>query len=165
MKSIKDIFLVLAIMSFLAFIGGGIYEDLVILPVWTAAPPKSLYMYQGAYGINPGVFWTIIHPIAILFLIIALISNWKTARRKMILTVSILYAVVLIITGIYFIPELLRIIGTPYQDTIDIGLKSRASIWGILSVIRLCGCIVLSFVLLLSLAKPIGVTKMAEPIG
>jgi Na+/phosphate symporter len=163
MKTVRNISLILASMSFLAFIGGGLYEDLVILPVWTSAPPLSLYIYQGNYGINSGVFWGIIHPVTILLLIVALISNWRTARRKQIVTVLIFYVVVLVVTAIYFIPELLRLISTHYENRIDAGLKSRAVTWGILSVIRLIGCIFLSFILLSSLTKPAHVTELSRP--
>jgi hypothetical protein len=64
------------------------------------------------------------------------------------------YIVILIITTIYFVPELIHIISSPYQEYIDKGLQSRAALWEKLSFTRLCLVVVLSAVLLSSLTKP-----------
>jgi hypothetical protein len=154
MRSIKDFLLILASLSFLTILGAGIYEALSTTPQWSAAPPSSLTMFQGKYGLNSGLFWIIIHPVTISLLVAALIANWKNSRRKPMLWVIGPYVVILIITAIYFVPELIHIITSPYQDIVDNHLQSRAALWEKLSLSRLCLVVVLSFVLLSSLTKP-----------
>ena len=95
----------------------------------------------------------IIHPVTILLFVAALIANWKTSRRRQILGVLSTYIIILIITAAYFVPELLHIITSPYQEHIDKDLQSRAALWEKLSLVRLSLVVVLSVVLLSSLTK------------
>ena len=154
MKSAQNLLLILASLSFVTIMGAAIYECVSTTPHWSAAPPLSLTMFQGQYGLNSGLFWLIIHPVTLLFFIAALIANWKNARRRQILYVLSTYIVILIITAVYFVPELIHIISSPYQDNIDKDLQSRAALWEKLSLIRLILVAVLSAVLLSSLTKP-----------
>ncbi len=82
MKSISNIMLILASMSFTCIIGAGLYEHLTLVPVWSSAPPASLYMFQGKYGFDSALFWQTIHPVTVLLFIAALATNWKTGRRN-----------------------------------------------------------------------------------
>ncbi len=61
------------------------------------------------------------------------------------------YVLVLIITAIYFVPELLSIIGTPYSEQIDEALTQRAVTWEKLSIIRMIFMMGLSATMLSSL--------------
>jgi hypothetical protein len=154
MRSVKNFLLILASLSFLTILGAAIYESLSTTPQWSAAPPMSLTMFQGKYGLNSGLFWIIIHPVTILLLVAALIANWKNSRRKPMLWVLSTYVVILITTAVYFVPELIHIITAPYQNYVDKDLQSSAALWEKLSLSRLCIVAVLSFVLLSSLTKP-----------
>lgn len=151
MKSAKDIFLILASISFVIIIGGAIYEHIAIIPSWSAAPPSSLTMYQGKFASTPGPFWMMIHPVTILFLIVSLISNWHNPRRKNILIVLVSYVVILLITAIYFVPELMSITLTPFSENVDPELVRRSSMWETLSLVRLFFIGILSFILLSAL--------------
>ncbi|MEO6131926.1 MAG: hypothetical protein ABIQ02_08755 [Saprospiraceae bacterium] len=153
MIPVKNLLLILASICFIIVIGGAVYEHIVIVPAWSAAPPASLSMYQGKYGINPAPFWMMIHPITLLLLIGSLITNWKNNRKKNILFVLVSYFAVLVITSIYFVPELLSITQTPYQDTVDTSLVHRASMWEMLSLVRLAFLVVLAIILLNALTK------------
>ncbi|MEO7983916.1 MAG: hypothetical protein ABI688_07535 [Bacteroidota bacterium] len=153
MKSIKTILLIVAATFFIIVIGGGMYEHIAIVPKWKQAPPESLAMFQGKYGINPGNFWEKIHPVALALLIAALVANWKTPRKRYILITITGYAVALVVTFLYFVPELLSIIHTPYLAVADNGLIKRAGRWEMFSLIRLGYCFALAVVLLYSLTK------------
>lgn len=145
--------LILAAISFVTVIGGGIYEHLAIVPRWKLAPPASLTMFQGPYGLNQGIFWQLIHPATLLLLISALAVNWKNARKKYILVVIAAYVVTGIVTFLYFVPELLSIIKTTYQVTVDQNLVARAATWEKLSLVRMVFMIAMAIVLLSSLTK------------
>jgi hypothetical protein len=153
MNSTKNLLLILASLSFITIMGAAIYEAVSTTPHWSAAPPMSLTMFQGKYGLNSGLFWMIIHPVTILLLLAALVANWKNGRRKQILGVFCTYIVILIVTTAYFVPELIHIISSPFQDHVDNDLQSRAALWEKLSFLRLCLVALLSFILLSTLTK------------
>jgi len=153
MKSVKTHLLIIASISYISVIGGAIYEHLSVVPQWSAAPPASLTMFQGKYGLQAGNFWGFIHPVTTVFLIASLIANWKTERRKYILVIIGVYVVAQVITAIYFVPELLAIINTKYEAIINQGLASRAKLWEKLSLARLALITVTAGILLFSLTK------------
>src|SRR6185503_14158838 len=153
MKSLNDILLILASISFIVIFGAAIYEHAVLVPTWAAAPPSSLAIFQGQYKLEPQNFWIPIHPLTVLLLILSLITNWKNDRRKNILIVCISYAVILAITFTYFVPEIISIMKIPFQDTVDPSLVHRASMWETLSLIRLAFIGILCCVLLTALTK------------
>ena len=153
--NLKDLIHALAALAFSIVVGGAVYEHASVIPRWSAAPPASLAMYQGPYGINPAVFWEMIHPITILLILVTLALSWKGPRRAYVLTNLIGYVVVMIVTFTYFVPELMEITGTPYADSIDPELVARAGTWELLSLIRLVVIMALAVALSLGLTKPI----------
>jgi len=160
MRSLKNILLVLASVSFVLVIGAGLYEHVAAVPRWSAAPPASLTMFQGKYGLNPALFWMSIHPVTLLLLMAALISNWKTERKKQLLWALGGYVIILILTATWFVPNLVQIINIPYHDDVNEALRSKAALWEKLSIVRLFIMVVLSFILLSSLIKPVEKTSL-----
>ena len=149
----KDLIYSITCLAFAIVIGGAVYEHLNVVPTWSAGPPVSLAMFQGEYGMNPELFWMLIHPVNIVLFIITLALHWRSARRKFIAIVLASYVAILIITAIYFVPELLSIIKTDYSVTADAQLTSRAQLWEALSIIRLGILVVLSIILFLGLTR------------
>ncbi|MDM7922521.1 MAG: hypothetical protein QUS14_09510 [Pyrinomonadaceae bacterium] len=150
---IRTVALILASISFIVVIGGAVYEHLAVVPVWSAAVPASLAMYQGEYRLAAENFWIPIHPVAIVLLTIALLLNWKTARRYYVLATLLGYAAVLLTTFIYFVPELMSLTQTAYSTTVNSELTGRAQTWEILSLVRLGFLICTAVILLLGLSK------------
>lgn len=68
---------------------------------------------------------------------VLLIISWKTDRRKNILITLTGYVAVLVVTGIYFVPELMEITETPYSTLVDAALTARTKQWEVLSLLRL----------------------------
>lgn len=151
----KDLIYSLSCLTFITVIGGAVYEHLAVVPRWSAAPPVSLTMFQGEYGLNAGAFWTVIHPITLITIVAALFVSWKTPRKRNVVMTTAGYFIVLITTAIYFVPELLEIIGTPPSDTVDAPLTKRAEMWETLSLVRLAFMLGLSIVLLGGLTKSV----------
>lgn len=149
----KDSLLILASICFLIMIGGATYEHIAVIPAWSAAPPASLTMFQGEYGLAAQYFWMAMHPVTLLLMIISLVLHWRTYRRKPLILVLSGYIVILITTALYFVPVLLSIINTPYSETPDPALISKASLWEILSLVRLLFLFILAYIILLSLTK------------
>ncbi|MBP0905442.1 hypothetical protein ACFSKN_09985 [Mariniflexile gromovii] len=151
--NLKNIFYAFACLAFAVVIGAAIYEHLCVVPQWITAPPHSLSMFQGVYGLNPEAFWIPVHPVTLLLLFFTLVLFWKTSRKKNILIVLIGYVSILTITAIYFVPELLEITKTPYSGHVDMGLTVRAKLWELLSLVRLVTLIMLAIVFFLGLTK------------
>jgi len=149
----KNIIYAFACLSFAVVVGAAIYEHIAVVPRWSAAPPASLSMFQGTYGLNPTPFWIAIHPVTLLLLAAAIILFRKTGAKVYLLITSVGYVIVLIITFAYFVPELIAITGTPYSEYIDDSLIKRAKQWEILSLVRL------SFLIILAVAAFLGLTK------
>ena len=95
-------------------LGGVVYSHLVYFPVYLSALPDSAVLVNGPYALNEGRFWLLIHPLAILSLIISLALNWKIrARRKLIIIPIVVYLLAIVATSLYFVPELRRISKQP----------------------------------------------------
>ncbi|MBN8787351.1 MAG: hypothetical protein J0I84_09685 [Terrimonas sp.] len=150
---IKNIIYAFACLSFAVVTGAAIYEHIAVVPRWSAAPPVSLSMFQGKYGLNPTPFWIAIHPVTLLLLFASVILFWKTGSRSYLLITSAGYVLVLIITFAFFVPELIAITGTPYSEHMNDSLTKRAKQWEILSLVRLSFLIILAIIVFLGLTK------------
>jgi hypothetical protein len=147
-KSFPNILHILASIAFITIIGAAIYEHAAVVPVWATAPPYSLSMFQGEYGLQAANFWKPVHPVTILLLSAALITNWRQPRRKPLLVTLGGYVLILVITGIYFVPELLSITTSTYSTAVSRDLTGRAKTWEMLSLVRLGALLILAVVLL-----------------
>jgi hypothetical protein len=150
----KDIVYALACLSFAVVIGAAIFEHVAVVPQWSAAPPASLSMFQGKYGLNPAPFWMSIHPVTLLLLIVSIILFWKTGRRQPLLITSIGYVTILVLTFTYFVPELMAITRIAWSEEVVPALVKKAKLWETLSLVRLALLIVLSIILFLGLTRP-----------
>ena len=149
----KNIIYSIACMTFTIMIGGAVYEHMNVVPKWSAAPPVSLSMFQGEYGLKPDLFWMLIHPVNLALFIISLVLNRKSTASKNLWICFVSYLAILSITAVYFVPELLSITSTAYSETIDAGLTRRAKTWEILSLVRLGVLFILSITLFMGLTK------------
>jgi hypothetical protein len=157
-----NVLLSLAILSYIIVIGGATYEHLAVVPQWTAAPPASLAMFQGTYGLQAQKFWIPIHPVTLLLMTAALIANWRSPRRKPIVSCMAGYLIVLVITFAHFVPELIALTTTPYAGTIDADLKARAANWETASLVRLAFLNIIASFFLLVLTIPAPLARMVS---
>lgn len=151
----KNLFYGLSCFLFTVVIGAAIYEHLSIWPNAFRAIPASLGMFQGEYPINAVAFWGKIHPVTLLCFIAAVVLNWKTPRRKHILLTFVGYFIILVITSIYFVPELLELTGSPFSTIPDMALTERGTAWENGSLARLAVIIGLDFYLFMGAYKPV----------
>lgn len=149
----KNIVYAFACLSFSVVIGAAIYEHVAVVPRWSAAPPLSLSMFQGEYGLNPTPFWMAVHPATLLLLAASILLFWKTGSRPYLLITSVGYVVILLVTFAFFVPELVAITGSTISGEVDVSLTKRAGLWEALSLVRLSILIVLSIILFLGSAR------------
>lgn len=149
----KDIVYAMNCLCFAIMIGGAVYEHLNVVPVWSSAPPVSLSMFQGPYGLRPELFWKLIHPVNLVLFLLTLFVHWKTDRAGAVSIAFVGYVVVLVITFLYFVPALVAITTTAAAPVADADLTRRARLWEQLSLVRLFVLVVLSVILLTGMAK------------
>lgn len=92
---------------------------------------------NGRYGLHEGIFRTLTHPILIISLLAALVLNWKfKSRRKLILISVGLYAIALVATQVYFVPELIAFKNSPGSTVSPAEWYARGQRWQHLSWTR-----------------------------
>ena len=141
-------------------LGGVAYSHLVYFPVYLSALPDSAVVVNGPYGLHEAIFWMTIHPLLILSLIAALALNWRLrARRKLILISFVVYVLVLVISQLYFIPELLAFAHSPGSGLTPAEWLARGQRWQRLSWLR--GAVMYAGILplLFALTKPVDVAQ------
>ncbi|SEC28559.1 hypothetical protein SAMN05443246_3582 [Paenibacillus sp. GP183] len=135
--------------------GGGLYEEIVVAPVWSESPPASFALIQAPNGLSLTSFWILFHIAANILLIIALVINWQhRKRRNYLLIVLGLYMVIRGATFAYFAPEIIAFENTPAQGPFSPEFAARAKLWTTLSWLRTIGEIGIYILLLLAVIQP-----------
>ncbi len=118
--SIAQIFLWLYIIVLGITIGGGLYEQLVVMPLWSLSPPDSVVSYYQHNVANPqfapdqgGRFWIFFFPLGALLTIATLVSGLKTRpeHRKWRMVSTILALIITVFTFAWFIPNIITLTG------------------------------------------------------
>jgi hypothetical protein len=72
--------LILLCFSLAGAFGGGLYEHIVLMPLWSAAPPSSFSIIQPGKGVPLQRFWIPVHAAITIFMLSTLILTWRVAR-------------------------------------------------------------------------------------
>lgn len=118
-------------------LGGVVYSHIVYFPVFLSALPDSAVLVNGPYALNERQFWFLIHPLAILSLIVTLALNWKIrARRKLIIIPLVIYLLAIVVTALYFVPELQNFHNSPNLNISRAEWYARGQRWQYFSWVR-----------------------------
>ncbi len=116
--SIAQVFLWLFVIVLGITLGGGLYETLVVMPVWSAAPPDSVIAYYQHNVDNPrfildqgGRFWIFLTPLLGLLAIVTLLSGLRTPpeHRKWRIIGTTLTLIVIVFTFAWFVPNIIKL--------------------------------------------------------
>lgn len=141
--------LLVTTIAYLMLNGAQLFETAVLVPVWTAAPPASLHLFQGPHGLDFKVFWIVAHSLHELTFLAALALNWKLpSRRRVLLAVLLVHLGVRGWTLLYFAPVIISFQQIPAMGIADNALLQKAARWRDLNLIRVTIFMVLSFVLI-----------------
>ena len=147
--------LMLAIVLWGVLLGGVVYSHLVFFPVFLGHLPESAAVVNGPYGLNEAVFWMTIHPLLILSLVISLIANWRVTGRRNLIAMSLgVYAVIIVVSMAWFVPQLIEFAKSPQSSVPAAEWHERGQRWQYLSWIRGSILFVFSVPLLTALARP-----------
>ena len=125
----------LSVLVWGCMLGGIIYEMLVVVPVWSAAPPESMaVMMHPRYPIVPGRMWIPFSNLHTLISIAVLIAAWNQRPRRM----WLLFAVAIVILSHimqfgYFWPTNRAMAGS---DVSPVEAASMANQWGTVNWFR-----------------------------
>lgn len=124
---------------FLYFImnGAQLWETALFAPTWTSNPPESLDFLRKTQGVGLPIFWIFIHSIHEVFMLIALVYNWKfRQRRNWMLLLILIHVGIRVWTLVYFAPAIMEfqtndISGINHQD-----LLGKTEQWRNLNYLR-----------------------------
>jgi len=152
--SLKTYSLFLSIILWGVLIGGVVYSHMVYFPVYLSDLPDSSILVTGKYALHEERFWMTVHPLLVLSLIVTTILNWKfKPRRKLILLSFGVYVLILIVSSLYFIPELIVFRQSAASGISAADWLARANRWQYLSWIRGAFCIIFFVPLLGALTR------------
>lgn len=147
--------LILSAVLWGTLLGGIAYSHLVYFPVFLSALPDSAVLVTGRYGLHEEVFWMSLHPALLLSLLAALALNWKSRHRRALIGATVaVYAAVLVVSQLYFIPELIAFGASQSSAVPPPQWLARAQRWETLSWLRGAVCYAAYLPLLLALTHP-----------
>jgi uncharacterized membrane protein len=133
----RTISLMISVVLYGTLLGGIVYAHIVFFPPYLSSLPNSAVLVNGPFALHDEYFWTLIHPLAILSLIVSLVLNWKQkTRRNLIAIPLVIYIAALIVTGLYFVPELRAFHGSPGSGVSAAEWFARGQRWQHLSWTR-----------------------------
>lgn len=153
--SLKNITLIAVTASCLLQVGAQLFAVSIVASTISEAPPRSFFILQGEYGYNSSSFWDIVPTITFLLFIIALITNWKTERQKLILYAVALFIIAGLLAGFLLEPFFADIIKIGYSDRVDTALQAQARRWYIFDWMVWVLGLGSGLILLLALTKPL----------
>lgn len=134
---LANISLVAAGFALALAIGGGFYEGLVINPQWSLNPPATFTLIQEGTGVPLQKFWIPAHILITIFILAALVLNWRISSRRTFILVALgSYIIMRGWSFMYFIPEMLSFQKIAITSAPSEELLSRVSTWKTLTYWR-----------------------------
>jgi hypothetical protein len=117
-------------LSMACALGGGLYEHLVLTPLWSASPPLSFAIIQPGTGVPLQKFWIPVHAAVTIFLILALCFTWRQMEVRRLLLIGLSsYILMRVWSGLYFIREMLAFQKVPLDSPPSAELSARVASW------------------------------------
>jgi hypothetical protein len=122
--------LMLLCFSMAGAVGGGLYEHIVLMPLWADSPPSSLAMIQPGTGVPLQEFWIPVHVAITVFLLLSLVLAWKERKARRFLVIGLgSYVTMRVWSGLFFIPEMLAFHSVPLNAPASFELTARVTRW------------------------------------
>ena len=146
LSSIGKIFLWLYVISLGVELGAGLYETLVVMPLWQTAPPDSVIAYYQHNAANPqftlnagGRFWMVATPLVGLTSIAAFLTGFRTRseQRKWLIIGTVLGFLVVVWTFAWFVPNIMKLHGPSVLAMSPDEVASLANNWVRFNIARI----------------------------
>ena len=129
--------------------GAQLFETAVIVPRWSAAPPESLQLFYGRYGLDFKAFWITLHSVHEVTFLLAIGFCWRLAGiRNGLLVLLALHVAVRAWTLLYFAPNIIEFQQIAQSAQVLPDLPLRTVQWRNLNYVRVGVFVALSFGLL-----------------
>ena len=110
--------------------GGGLYEHIVLTPLWSASPPRSFSIIQPGTGVPLQRFWIPIHAANTIFILATLFLTWNDLRvRRLLLIALASYIIMRLWSFVFFIREMLAFQKIPVDSAPSAELSARVARW------------------------------------
>ena len=122
--------LILLCFSMAGAFGGGLYEHIVLTPIWSASPPSSFSVIQRGTGVPLQRFWIPVHTAITIFIVLTLFLTWNdvTVRRLLLMGVAS-YMIMRVWSALFFIREMLAFQKIPPNSAPSAELSARVARW------------------------------------
>jgi hypothetical protein len=122
--------LILLCFSMAAAIGGGLYESIVLIPLWSASPPSSFSIIQPGTGVPLQNFWIPVHTAITISIILSLVFTWREIKVRRLLLIGLgSYLIMRAWSGLFFIREMLEFQKVPLDSPPTAELSARVASW------------------------------------
>jgi hypothetical protein len=122
--------LILLCFSMAGAIGGGLFEHIVLVPLWSGAPPSSFSIIQPGTGVPLQNFWIPVHVAITIFIISSLILTWRDIKVRRLLLIGVgSYIIMRVWSGLFFIREMLEFQKIPLDSPPSAELSARVISW------------------------------------
>ena len=128
-RPLKNLSLIALIVSCFMQIGAQLFAIVVIVRTVIAAPPRSFAIFEGEYGYDSSIFWQVAPNITLALFVVALIANWRTTRRNLLLMAFTLFLIGGAVAALLVEPEFANLMAIGYKDIVDPTLQNRAATW------------------------------------
>lgn len=132
-----ETWLIITTLIYFLMNGAQIFETAAIVPKFAAAPPESLHLFRGPYGLDFKTFWIIFHTIHEITFILAIIFCWRIEPlRNWLLILFAIHFAARVWTLAYFAPNIMDFQRIANEGTDAPGLAARTALWQSLNYIR-----------------------------
>ena len=90
---------------------------------------RSFAILEGPYRYDSSAFWNTVPTITFVLFIIALVANWNTPRRKLLVLALSLFMIAGLAAGLYLEPMFDEMKAIGFRDEVDPVLQARAATW------------------------------------
>jgi hypothetical protein len=161
---LPNLTLIAAVVGALLQAGAQLFAIAVVVATVTKAPPRSLAMYAGEYGYNSGPFWEVMPTVTLVLLLIALVGNWRTPRRRLILAALALFIAAGLFTVFVMGPAQEAVVRVGYSDAVNEALRVQAARWHLLDWASWALTLSVGVVLATSLVVRVPEATAARPV-
>jgi hypothetical protein len=122
--------LILLCFSMAGAIGGGLFEHIVLVPLWSKSPPSSFSIIQPGTGVPLQNFWIPVHSAITLFVITSIVLTWRERKVRALLLIGLAsYIIMRVWSGVFFIREMLAFQKVPVDSPPTAELSDRVENW------------------------------------
>ena len=121
-------------------------------------------MYTGEYGYDSGPFWEIVPAVNFVLLLVALVANWRTPRRRLVSSAVGAFVLAGLFAAFVTGPLQAEIRTAGFADSVDPALAARAARWLVLDWVSSALTLVPGVLLVIALAVPrTGPSRPVDP--